>query len=200
MRVPSGLLAGLAASVCVGVVGCGSGPASTDHLRSAASSPLPAPIASPSAAPAEAQSVAAPAAGPAEPETRAGARAAAAYFYRLYSAGKFSASWDLLSPTARRAIPRAIWISVHNGCTLGGGSGQASAIKSVFVFGNAAIVTETIADDRSRPGKAEAVFNYAGGHWAYAPSNLGIYHHGSVAADVAAATALGFCTRQSPPL
>jgi hypothetical protein len=200
MRSPSGPLAGLAALVCVGVVGCGSGQAPTGDPGPAASSSLPAPVASISAAPAEAQSIAAPAAGPAEPETKAGARAAAAYFYRLYAAGKFAASWDLLSPTARQAIPRAIWIRVHEGCLVGSGSGPSRAIKSVLVFGNAAIVTETIADGQSRLTKAEDVFNYAHGHWGYAPSDLGIYRHGSVDADVAAATALGFCTDDAPPL
>ena len=198
MRSPSGLLAGLGALACVGVVGCSSGPAPAGHLGPAASA-LPAPIAASSAAPAEA-SVAAAAAGPSEPRTKAGARAAAAYFYRLYSTGKFSATWDLLTASARQVIPRAIWISVHSACPAGGEYRAAGAITSVVVFGNAAIVTDTIAADRPRHRKAADVFNFAHGHWEYAPSDLGIYRHGSVDADVAAATALGFCARQSPPL
>jgi hypothetical protein len=193
MRYGRALFAGLAASVCVGVVGCGSGPASTG-------SPRPAPIAPSSAASAEARSITGPAAGPAEPETKAGARAAARYFYRLYSARKYSASWDLLTASARQAIPRATWISVHMACPLGGEARVARRITSVVVFGNAAIVTETIAADRSGLRKAADVFNFAHGHWDYAPSNLGIYSHGSVHADVAAATAQGFCTRASPTL
>jgi hypothetical protein len=38
------------------------------------------------------------------------------------------------------------------------------------------------------------VFNYSHDHWGYSPSNLGIYQHRSVAADVAAARAAGLCT------
>jgi hypothetical protein len=208
MRCPNGLLAGVAAFVCVGVAGCGSGPAGhAGPSAFSATSSVPAPfasspaaVASSSAAPGATRSAAAQAAGPAEPETKAGARAAAANFYRLYSAGRFAASWDLLSPTAQRAIPRAVWISVHDGCP-SAGSGTARVIKSVLVFGNAAIVTEAVAGVGSRLGKAEDVFNYTHDHWRYSPADLGIYHHGAVAADLAAATALGFCTgRTAAPL
>jgi len=210
MRFPWGLLAGLAAFVCVGVAGCGPGPVPAGHLGSAASSAIssvpapfassaPAAIASSSSAPDATVSGAGQTAGPAEPETKAGALAAAANFYRLYSAGRFAASWDLLNPTAQRAIPRVVWISVHNGCP-SAGSGEARAIKSVLVFGNAAIVTETIADVGSRLGQAEDVFNYVHGHWWYSPADLGIYDHGSVAADLVAATALGFCAGRKAAL
>ena len=72
------------------------------------------------------------------------------------------------------------------------GAGKSRTIKAVTVFGNAAIVTEAIAG-AAQPGTAEDVFNYANGHWGYSPEDLSIYHHGSVAADIAAAKAAGFC-------
>ena len=74
------------------------------------------------------------------------------------------------------------------------GAGKSRIIKAVTVFGSAAIVTEAIAGAASKLGTAEDVFNYANGHWSYSPGDLSIYHHGSVAADVAAAKAAGFCT------
>lgn len=207
MRFPNRLLAGLASLPVVGLVSCsGSGPGPAPHLESASSSQTaPAPA---STGPGAASSAVAPAAtgstaarsGPAEPQTKAGAHAAAANFYRLYSASQFAASWGLLSPAAQREIPRAIWISVHNGCP-GASTGAARVIKSVLVFGNAAIVTEGIQGADSRLGEAEDVFNYENGRWGYTPNNLGIYHHGSVAADIVSARGLGFCTgRNAAPL
>ena len=40
----------------------------------------------------------------------------------------------------------------------------------------------------------EDVFNYTGGRWRYSPQAPGIYRHGSVTADIAAAKAAGLCT------
>ena len=201
MHVPNGLLAGFAGLVAVGLVGCsGSTPASTEFGGSAP------PSSTSQAAPAPAESTATQAgptstqAGPAEPLTKTGAQAAAAKFYRLYANSQFAASWDLLTLTARRAIPRATWVRVHARC-LSGGAGTSRAIKAVLVFGNAAIVTEIVEGAASQLRKSHDVFNYANGHWAYAPNDLSIYHHGSVSADIAAAKAQGFCKgRNATPL
>jgi hypothetical protein len=64
----------------------------------------------------------------------------------------------------------------------------------VTAFGSAAIITEAVAGATSTPGTTEDVFSYAGGQWGYSPGVLAIYRHGSIAADVAAAQAAGFCT------
>ena len=83
---------------------------------------------------------------------------------------------------------------MHDGCQ-SASAGKARAIKAVTVFGNAAIVTESNRrSSRRGTGRPEDVFNYANGHWGFSPSDLSIYHHGSVAADIAAAKAAGFCT------
>ncbi|MGH3401097.1 MAG: hypothetical protein ACRDRJ_01025, partial [Streptosporangiaceae bacterium] len=131
--------------------------------------------------------------GRGEARTQAAVRAAAARFYRLYTTSRFAAAWDLLTPEARRHVPVNLWVGVHNRCPVAGG-GTARVITAVTVLGNAAIVTERIAGTVSRPGMAEDVFNYSHDHWGYSPSNLGIYQHRSVAADVAAARAAGLCT------
>lgn len=123
---------------------------------------------------------------------QAGARAAAAVFYDRYFAGKLAASWDLLAPSARRQVPQRIWVRVHQGCPPAR-AGKARVIKAVTVFGNAAIITDTVAGAPARLGTAEDVFNVVNDRWGYSPSDLSIYHHGSVAADIAAAKALGVC-------
>jgi len=178
MRFSNGLLAGLAGLIAVALVGC--------------SDPAPVPAAS------SANRSDAPQTGLPEPKTKDGAHAAAVHFYRLYSTGQFEASWDLLTSTARQAIPLTTWVAVHKACP---SAQRARVIKSVLVFGNAAIVTETLAGARPRRGKAHDVFSYADGHWAYAPDDLSIYLHGSVAADIAAAKAQGLCpARKASPL
>jgi hypothetical protein len=185
MRFPNGLLVGLVGSAAVALSGCsGPAPASAPYPGSA---PLSA-----SSSPAATEPVVTQTGLP-EPRTKAGVRAAAAKFYSLYSASQFAASWDLLSPATQREVPRAVWVGVHAGCpSLSGGTDR--VIKSVLVFGNAAIVTETLAGAESRLGKKHDVFNYSDGHWGYAPNDLDIYGHGSVAADIVAAKAQGFCT------
>jgi hypothetical protein len=188
MRFPNGLLVGLVGLTAVALVGCsGSAPPSTPYPGSAPPSV--------SSSPATAEPVVTQT-GPPEPKTKAGVRAAAAKFYSLYSASQFAASWDLLSPAAQREVPRALWVSVHAGCPALSG-GTARVIKSVLVFGNAAIVTETLAGAESQIGKSRDVFNYSDGHWGYAPNDLSVYGHGSVAADIAAAKAQGFCSTQN---
>jgi hypothetical protein len=184
MRSWHGLLTGL---IAVGLAGCtisASGPAAG-----------PPPAVGPATSPAAVTGSAAAPAGPAEPMTRAGARAAAANFYQEYAASQFAASWDLLAPAAKRTVTRDLWVGVHQGCLpASGGSGR--VIRSVIVFGNSAIVTETRTGTASRLGKAEDVFSYVDGHWGYAPDDLAIYQHGSVGADIAAARAVGFCSNQ----
>jgi hypothetical protein len=131
-------------------------------------------------------------ANPVKPGMKAGARAAAANFYGLYSANRFAASWDLLTSTTRRLIPRHVWVTVHEACP-SAGAAKARVIEAVTVFGDAAIITEKVPGAPPWLRTTEDVFNYANGHWHYSPGNLGIYEHGSVAADVAAAKAAGLC-------
>jgi hypothetical protein len=81
-------------------------------------------------------------------------------------------------------------VSVHDACP-SAEAAKPRTIEAVTVFGNAAIVTETIAE--ASPGTAEDVFSYVDGHWSYSPEDRSIYHHASVAADVAAAKAARLC-------
>lgn len=174
------LLLGVAA---VGLVGC-TNSVSTSSLPS--QSPSTVKFTGPPAAKAT----------PIPKATTSGARVAAVQFDNIFFASKFAASWDLLSADVKRAIPEQVWVRVHDGCQ----SAQTNVtrvIKSVTVFGDAAIVTETVTA-QSKRSTGEDVFNYADGRWGYSPENLSIYHRGSVSADIAAARAAGFCSGQQP--
>ena len=173
MGFPKGLLVGLAAAGLVGCSGAAPGTPSVSPMATARTTASSVP--------------------PASPQMKAGARAAAAKFYGLYSANRYSAFWNLLAPATKRQISRRVWVSVHEACP-SAGAGKPRVIKALTVFGNAAIVTEAVTGAASKPGTAEDVFSYADGRWSYSPQDLSIYHHGSVTADVAAAKAAGFCT------
>ena len=173
MRFPKGILVGLVAAGLVGCSGTASGPPSVGTTPTARSTASSVP--------------------PASPWMKAGARAAAEQFYGLYSASQFAAFWNLLAPATKRQVPRRVWVSVHDACP-SAGAGKHRTIKAMTVFGDAAIVTESITGVPSQLVTVEDVFSYANGHWSYSPQDLNIYLHGSVTADIAAAKTAGFCT------
>ena len=169
MRVPKALLAGL---VAVGLAGCSGGESG------------------PPASPAPTITTTASSVPSASPQVKAKARAAAEQFYTQYAASRYTAFWNLMAPTAKRLVSRKAWVGVHMACSAAG-AGKSRVIKAVTVFGNAAIITETV--NGASSVAAEDVFTYADGRWRYSPQDPAIYHHGSVAADIAAAKAAGFC-------
>lgn len=126
---------------------------------------------------------------PASPQVKAAARTAAARFYGLYAARDFAELWHLLAPATKRLIPRRIWVSVHVACRAD--ASMSRTIEQVTVFGNAAIITESIG--RPAGNRGEDVFNEINGRWSYSPPDPGIYERGSAAADISAARAAGFC-------
>jgi hypothetical protein len=128
---------------------------------------------------------------PASPHTKAVARAAAEQFYGLYAASRYATMWNLLASATQHQVSRKAWVGVHDACSTAV-AGKSRVIKTVTVFGNAAIVAETVTG--GLPAPAEDVFNYADGRWRYSPQDPGIYQHKSVTADVAAAKAAGLCT------
>lgn len=126
------------------------------------------------------------------PHAKTNARAAAIQFDGLYFASRFADSWSLLAPSAQRQVSKRVWIGVHEGCR-SGTAGTSRMITAVTVFGNTAIVTEVTTGAAAKGGTAEYVFSYADGGWRYSPGNVGVYRHGSVAADIRAAKSAGFC-------
>ena len=179
MRLWQGLLAGM---VAVGLVGCTNSAAPPPDAGQSAQSATASVTARPTAAP--------PAHLPAG--AKATARAAAAQFDSVYFAGRYAASWNLLAPAVRSQVPENVWVGVHEGCAAAT-STVTRVIKSVTVFGPTAIVTETVRGSHSKRDTAEYVFEYAAGSWGYSPVYPGIYHRGSIAADIDAAKAVGLC-------
>lgn len=170
MRFPKGLLVSLVAAGLAGCSGGASGPpASPTQTITATASSVP----------------------PASVGMKASARTAAEQFYRLYAASHYAALWNLLGPATKQEVAKEAWIGVHEACSAAG-AGKPRVIKAVTVFGNAAIVAETVTGVPL--GATEDVFNYTGGHWRYSPQDPAIYRHGSVTADVAAAKTAGLCT------
>lgn len=170
MRFPKGLLVGL---VAVGIAGCSGSASGPPAIRA------PAVTATASSVPA------------ASPQMKASASVAAKHFYDLYAASQYTAFWNLLAPSTKREVSRKAWVGVHEACP-STSAGKSRVIRTVTVFGNAAIVSETVAG--GPPDAAEDVFNYTNGNWSYSLGDLSIYRRGSLTADVAAAKAAGFCT------
>lgn len=123
---------------------------------------------------------------------RAQVRPSASRFYTATRARDFASSWGMLAPAARRAIPLRVWVAVHEACPPGDGT-RRRIIKSVTIFGDAAIVTTTINGVPAKLVTDEDAFSFADGRWGFFPQDLGLYQHKSVAADVAAARAAGLC-------
>lgn len=176
MRLWQGLLVGM---VAVGLVGCTNSAAPPpDAGQSATASGTARPTAAPPAPPPSG--------------AKATVRAAAARFDSMYFARRYAESWNLLASAVRSEVPENVWVGVHDGCAAAT-SGMRRVIKSVTVFGNTAIVTETVRGSQSRQRTAEYVFVYMGGSWGYSPAYPGIYHGRSIAADIQAAKAAGLC-------
>lgn len=125
------------------------------------------------------------------PRSRESVRAAATAFDGVFFDRKPAATWDMLTARAKRLIPEGTWIQVHNGCRPASAA-AVRTVSSVTVFGDTAIVTET-ATAGTRHHRDFYVLSYERGRWGYSPDSLGLYHHGSISADIAAAKAAGLC-------
>lgn len=168
--VPAAVAAGLALAACSAA---GSG-----------SSAGPSGLASPASG--------AHASAPVEPATTAAVRADADDYLTLYAAGQFAIIYQMLSAPARQAITEPAWVAVHRGCP-GTTAGMSYRIRHIAVNGRTALVTVALAGWAAKPQRATESLVYSGGRWGFSPRDLGLYRHGSVSADVAAAKAAGGC-------
>ncbi len=84
-------------------------------------------------------------------------------------------------------------MAVHEGCQ-GASTGLAYDIKRVAVDQDTAVVTVSVAGNQAKAASGNEAFAYAGGRWGYMPADMGLYKHGSVAKDIAAAKARGLCS------
>ena len=143
-------------------------------------------------APASSASPGAHASAPVEPDTAAAARADADDYLTLYTAGQFAIIYQMLSAPVRQSISEQAWVAVHRGCP-GATGGLSYRIRHVAVTGKTAVVAVALTGGAAKPESATETLVYAGGHWGFSPRDLGLYRHGSVPADVAAAKAEGGC-------
>ena len=168
--VPAAVAAGLALAACsAGSSGSSAGP-------SAAGSAAPSAHAS----------------TPVEPETAAAVRADADDYLTLYMAGQFAIIYQMLTTPARQAINQQAWVAVHRGCP-GATGGMTYKIRGIAVTGKSALVTVALTGKAAKPESATEALVYSDRHWGFSPRDLGLYRHGSVSADVAAAKAAGGC-------
>ena len=121
------------------------------------------------------------------------AKATAHQFFNSYSNGQYAFAWALLDRHDQRAVPRATWVAVHDGCP-NAVAGLAYRISNVTVDGSTAVVTYTLGlGTHSKLGSGSQTFNYSGSNWRLTLSDLDVYQHGSVKADIAAATVHSNC-------
>jgi hypothetical protein len=121
-----------------------------------------------------------------EPTSVAAVRADAADYLSLASAGQFAITYQMLSASARQTITQQAWVAVHQAC-----AGTSYQIRHLAVAGKTATVTVGLAGGHH--GTLTETFVYAAGSWGVSPGDLGLYQHGSVSADAAAAKAQGSC-------
>jgi len=140
-------------------------------------------------APASATAVATAAGG--QPETAAAATAAAKQYFAFYSAGDFAATWGLLAPSAQREISEATWVGVHQGCPAP--VKVSYRVKGARLTGGTAAVTVAQTEAKTSLGSVTEAFSYSAGRWGFVPEDTSLYRHGSVKADISAATAEGYC-------
>jgi hypothetical protein len=143
------------------------------------------------AAPVAAASSAAPA-SPAQADSAAGAKAAATAYFDLYAARQYGAGYQLLTPSARRAVTKGVWVKVHDECR--GGTQLAYKVTRPVLAGTAAVVNVSLAGAASKIGSEEQTFAYRGGRWLFEPSDISAYRHGGAARVVARLRAQGLCS------
>jgi hypothetical protein len=187
MRLAITVLIGL---VAAGLAGCASSGSPTGTQVAPVTSHEPSAAASrePATKVGSAQALVLPT--PLGKATKTDARAAATQFDGVYTSRNFTASWKMLASSTRKEIPRAVWVAVHARCAATRTTGR-FVVKSVTVFGSAAVVTATT--DGGSSGAAKEIFNYGKGGWHYMPDDPSIYRHPTVQADVSAAWAAGVC-------
>lgn len=130
----------------------------------------------------------------AQPENAVAARSVAEQYFGLYSAGQFAASYELLASSAQRKVSEATWVAVHQGCPAQA-AGLAYKVSKATLTGSTAIVTVSLAGAAAGLGSVSQALIYSAGRWGLVPSDLSLYRHGSVKADIAAAKAAGYCAK-----
>lgn len=131
---------------------------------------------------------------PAVPDTSTAAKAAAADFFALYSAGQWQAAWQRLAAADQKIAPESLYVAFHDACP-SQAAGMAYKIESVTMAGKVAVVTYTIPVVEKELGSATIAEDWTSSGWRqeFTSGLASDYRHGSLKADVAAAKTAGEC-------
>ncbi len=173
MRTRNALAAAVLATAALAVAAC-----------SASTAPAPA-----------APAATVKASAPSVPVTAAAARTAIRQYLALYSAGQWDAAWQYLAPSARKTAPEKLYAAFHGQCP-SQAAGLAYQVKDVTMAGKTAVITYTIPVLAKAFGSATAAMAWTPGGWKVEmdAASAALYSHGSLAADLKAAKAAGYCS------
>jgi len=129
---------------------------------------------------------------PAVPDTAAAAKATAAQFFALYSAGQWAPAWQYLTAADKAEAPLSVYTAVHEGCP-SAAAGLAYKLQQVNKAGNTAVITYSLSGVASAIGSGTMAETWTAAGWTVNPDDMSIYSHGSAAADIAAAKAKDSC-------
>jgi hypothetical protein len=126
------------------------------------------------------------------PKTAAAAKSAATLFLDLYAAGQNSATYQLLSPSAKKVITEQTWESVHQACK--NTPGMTYTVTQPVLSGSKAVVDVSLAGTQSDLGSDQEDFVYRGDRWYFEPPDLKLYRHHTAAQVVAELKSLDECS------
>jgi hypothetical protein len=125
------------------------------------------------------------------PKTAAAARSAATLFLDLYAAGQFSATYTMLSPSAKKVISKNTWLAVHQTCK--NAPGTSYTVTNPVLTGRNAVVSVSLAGTQSDLGSDQENFIYRGDRWYFVPPDLSLYKHHTAAQITAKLKSLNEC-------
>ena len=125
------------------------------------------------------------------PKTAAAAKSAATLFLDLYAAGQNSATYAMLSPSAKKVITEHTWVRVHQTCK--STAAAAYTVAEPVLTGSDAVVNVSLAGTQSDLGSDPESFIYRGDRWYFVPPDLSMYKHHTAAEVTAELKSLNEC-------
>jgi hypothetical protein len=125
------------------------------------------------------------------PETAAGAKSAATLFLDLYAAAQYPATYQLLSPGAKRAISKHTWVTVHQDCKQA--PGTSFTVTQPVLTGSSAVVSVSPAGTVWEMSGDHENLVYRDGRWCFVPPDISLYRNHTAAEVLAELKSLGEC-------
>jgi hypothetical protein len=125
------------------------------------------------------------------PETAAAAKSAATLFLDLYGAAQYAATYEMLSPGAKRAITERTWVTVHQQCKQAPGTSY--TVTQPVLTGSSAEVNVSPAGSQSELSSDRENLIYRGGKWCFVPPDLALYRDHTATQVLAELKSMGEC-------